>query len=151
MVGCQLEVNYYTALSYSHCVGWRKHCNHFITSGRQLKRLKEQNIIRHTHFNKAANVGDVGWGLSNRLIFFHLWTGETHWWPHTGWTHQWHLFLFRSTPYLSCKAAAQVHGTGAALGCLEPQHDGGGEFIVSSATTGLLLLATQTHQAMRQH
>lgn len=55
-------------------------------------------------------------------------------------------FLFSSTPYLSCKAAAQVHGTGASLGCLEPQHDGGGEFVVSSATAGLLL---QTQQAMR--
>lgn len=51
---------------------------------------------------------------------------------------------FTLNPYLSCKAATQVHGTGASLGCLEPQHDGGGEFIVSSTTAGLLLLA-QTH------
>lgn len=53
--------------------------------------------------------------------------------------------LFGSTPYLSCEAATQVHGTGASLGCLEPQHDGGGEFIVSSTTAGLLLLAQHTH------
>lgn len=47
-------------------------------------------------------------------------------------------------PYLSREAAAQVHGTGAGLGCLEPQHDGGGEFVVSSATAGLLLLKQHT-------
>lgn len=57
-------------------------------------------------------------------------------------------FPFSLTPYLSCKAAAQVHGTGAGLGCLEPQHDGGGEFVVSSTTAGLLLLAQQMQQAM---
>lgn len=60
--------------------------------------------------------------------------------------------MFGSTPYLSCKAATQVHGTGASLGCLEPQHDGGGEFIVSSTTAGLLLLAphARTHAHNKQ-
>lgn len=58
--------------------------------------------------------------------------------------------LFSSTPYLSCKAATQVHGTGASLGCLEPQHDSRGEFIVSSTAAGLLLLAQHTQQAMSQ-
>lgn len=48
---------------------------------------------------------------------------------------------FSSTRYLSCKAAAEVHGTGASFRCLEPQHDSGGEFVVSGTTTGLLLFA----------
>lgn len=41
--------------------------------------------------------------------------------------------------YLSCKAASQVHSTGTRFGCLEPQHDSGGEFIVSRTAAGLLL------------
>lgn len=41
--------------------------------------------------------------------------------------------------YLSRKAASQVHSTGTSFGCLEPQHDSGGEFIVSRAAAGLLL------------
>lgn len=52
--------------------------------------------------------------------------------------------LFSSTVYLSCKAATQVHGTRAGLGCLEPQHDSGGEFVVSSTTAGLLLRTADT-------
>lgn len=48
---------------------------------------------------------------------------------------------FSSTRYLSCKAAAEVHGTGASFRCLEPQHDSGGEFVVSGTATGLLLFA----------
>ena len=59
-------------------------------------------------------------------------------------------FLLISTLYLSCKAATQVHGARAGLGCLEPEHDGGGEFVVSSTTAGLLLIAQQTQQAIRQ-
>lgn len=43
------------------------------------------------------------------------------------------------TANLSCEAAAQVDGAGLSLGCLEPQHDSRGEFIVSVATAGLLL------------
>lgn len=49
------------------------------------------------------------------------------------------------TADLSCEAAAQVDGAGLRLGCLEPQHDSRGEFIVSIATTGLLLFISQTH------
>lgn len=52
--------------------------------------------------------------------------------------------LFSLTVYLSCKAATQVHGTRAGLGCLEPQHDSGGEFVVSSSTAGLLLRTADT-------
>lgn len=50
------------------------------------------------------------------------------------------------TANLSCEAAAQVDGAGLRLGCLEPQHDSRGEFIVSIATTGLLLFISQTHK-----
>lgn len=57
------------------------------------------------------------------------------------------FYFVTSPPYLSCKAAAQVHGSGAGLGCLEPQHDSGGEFVVSSSTAGLLLFTQrQTHK-----
>lgn len=50
------------------------------------------------------------------------------------------------TANLSCEAAAQVDGAGLRLGCLEPQHDSRGEFIVSVATTGLLLFISQRHK-----
>lgn len=52
--------------------------------------------------------------------------------------------------YLSGETAAQVHGAGAGLGGLEPQHDGGGEFVVSSTTAGLLLLEQERRRAMRR-
>lgn len=55
------------------------------------------------------------------------------------------FFVVISPSYLSCEAAAQVHGSGAGLSRLEPQHDSGGEFVVSSTTAGLLLL-TQTNK-----
>ncbi len=57
---------------------------------------------------------------------------------------------FSQSTYLSCKAASEVHGAGAGLGCLEPQHDGGGEFIMSRTAAGLLLLAQKTEHKMRQ-
>lgn len=60
------------------------------------------------------------------------------------------VFRVSLTLYLSCKAATQVHGTRTGLGCLEPQHDGGGEFVVSSATAGLLLFA-QAEQEIREY
>lgn len=59
-------------------------------------------------------------------------------------------YLFSLMPYLSCKAATQIHGTRATFGCLKPQHDGGGEFIVSVTTATLLLLTQHIEQAMRQ-
>lgn len=78
----------------------------------------------------------MGRGLSDCIILLHLpktcegiWTGgdfRTHW--GVGWA-----------SYLSCKAASQVHSTGTRFGCLEPQHDSGGEFIVSRTAAGLLL------------
>lgn len=52
--------------------------------------------------------------------------------------------IIKLTANLSCEAAAQVHGTRAGLVCLEPQHDSGGEFIVSIASAGLLLFMSHT-------
>ena len=40
---------------------------------------------------------------------------------------------------LSREAASQVHGSGGGLGRLEPEHDGGGEFVMSCAAARLLL------------
>lgn len=48
-------------------------------------------------------------------------------------------YLSSWASYLSRKAAPQVHSTGTSFGCLEPQHDSGGEFIVSRSAAGLLL------------
>lgn len=39
------------------------------------------------------------------------------------------------TANLSCEAAAQIDGARLVLGCLEPQHDSGGELIVSVTAT----------------
>lgn len=74
-----------------------------------LKRSNEQDIIRHTDFDKAADVGDVGWGLSNCLIFFRLWKDKTNWvhrWlqedDYNWWTsgHQWSSVRFNAVPVL---------------------------------------------------
>lgn len=41
--------------------------------------------------------------------------------------------------YLSGKAASEVHGTRAGFVGLQPQHHRGGQLVMGSATTGLLL------------
>ena len=42
-------------------------------------------------------------------------------------------------PYLSGKAASEVHGARAGFVGLQPQHHRGGQLVVGGATTGLLL------------
>lgn len=45
----------------------------------------------------------------------------------------------RTQPYLSGEAPPQVHGTRASFVGLQPQHHRGGQLVMGSAATGLLL------------
>lgn len=49
----------------------------------------------------------------------------------------------RTQPYLSGEAAPQVHGSRASFVGLQPQHHRGGQLVMGSAATGLLLQGTE--------
>lgn len=51
----------------------------------------------------------------------------------------WGSWVCRTQPYLSGEAPPQVHGTRASFIGLQPQHHCGGQLVMGSAATGLLL------------
>lgn len=56
----------------------------------------------------------------------------------------------RTQPYLSGEAPPQVHGTRASFVGLQPQHHCGGQLVMGSAATGLLLQVQGNKEGQRQ-
>lgn len=113
-------------------------CSSYFKCFSQSRSLTVRSVCCSTDLDEPANIGNVRWGLANCFILFCLQKKSKQ--ILTGEALRRHCHYLSSwASYLSRKAAPQVHSTGTSFCCLEPQHDSGGEFIVSRSAAGLLL------------